>query len=159
MVYLGYVRVTCRLASLLAYGLSLIIVHHVQPIAAKAYDDLCSSQGVTFGEGHSVGYFGIAMLVFAVPIFFARSNALIVTNLIVALATILGAISLLQTAGNTPYECFTTMGLYEDRTSGLDGFDFWLVVAAFFSYVLLLIDLAIWSVKGLLAVRANSQSR
>jgi hypothetical protein len=89
MVYLGYFRIACRLASLLAYGLSLIIVQHVQPIAAKVYDDLCSSQGVTFGEGYSVRYLGITMVVFAVQIFFARSNALIVANLIVALTTIL----------------------------------------------------------------------
>jgi hypothetical protein len=94
-----------------------------------------------------------------VPIFLARSNALIVANLIVGLTTILGASALLHTAGNTPYECFTTMGMYEDNTSGLDGFEFWLVVAAFFSYVLLLIDLAIWSVKRLIAFRANTQPR
>jgi hypothetical protein len=50
-------------------------------------------------------------------------------------------------------------GCTKTERQGLDGFDFWLVVAAFFSYVLLLIDLAIWSVKGLLALRANSQSR
>ena len=100
MVYLGYLRITCRLASLLAYGLSFAVVHRVQPIAAKAYNDLCSIQGVTFGDGHSVGYLCITTLVFTLPIFLARSNALIGANLIVALATILGAISLLHTAGN-----------------------------------------------------------
>jgi hypothetical protein len=51
------------------------------------------------------------------------------------------------------------MGIYEDRTSGLDGFDVWLVAAAFFSYVLLLVDWAIWSVKRLIAFRANAQPR
>ena len=113
-------------------GFRSSFVHHVHPIAAKAYDDLCSSQGVTFGEGHSVRDLGITIVVFAVPIFLARSNALIVANLIVGLTTILGASALLHTAGNTPYECFTTMGMYEDNTSGLDGFEFWLVVAACF---------------------------
>jgi hypothetical protein len=151
----SYLRTMCRLASLLAYGLALLIVHHVHPIAAKAYDDLCSRQGITFGEGHSVRDLGITIIVFAVPLFLARSNALIVANLIVSVATILGASALLYSAGNTPYECFTTMGTYEDHTSGLEGFEFWLVVAAFFSYVLLLIDLAIWSVKRLAAFRAQ----
>jgi hypothetical protein len=155
----GYFRTMCRLVSLLAYGLSLFIFHHVHPIAAKAYNDLCSSQGVTFGEGYSVRGLGIAIIVFAVPLFLARSNALIAANLIVSLITILGAGTLLYSAGITPYECFTTMGIYEDRTSGLDGFEFWLLVAAFFSYVLLLIDLAIWGVKRLIAFRANTQPR
>jgi hypothetical protein len=48
------IRVICRLASLLLLGLSLLIVHHAQPIVAQAYNDLCSSQGMTFGEGLSV---------------------------------------------------------------------------------------------------------
>jgi hypothetical protein len=143
--------VMCRLASLVCYGLSLLIVHHVHPIAAKAYNDLCSSQGVTFGEGHSVIFLGITLIVFAIPLFLARSRALIVTNLVVGLITIFGAISLLHTAGNTPYECFTTMGTYEDHTSGLDGFEFWLCFTVLLSYVLLLVDLAIWGVRKLIA--------
>jgi hypothetical protein len=108
---------------------------------------------------HSVRDLGITIIVFAVPLFLARSNALIATNLIIGLTTISAASVLLYTAGNAPYECFTTMGTYEDHTSGLDGFELWLVAAAFFSYVLLVIDMAIWSVKRLIAFRANAQSR
>lgn len=156
---MGNFRTVCRLASLVAYGLSLLIFRHLHPIAAKAYADLCSSQGMTFGEGPSDQYLGITIIVFAVPLFLARSNALIATNLIIGLITILGAISVFSTAGNTPYECFTIMGIYEDRTSGLDGFDFWLVIAVFVSYVLLLVDLAVWIVKRLIAFRANTQPR
>jgi len=156
---IGYVRTVCRLASLVAYGLSLLILHHVHPIAAKAYDDLCSRQYMTFGEGHSVRDLCIAIVVLAVPVILARSNALIATNLILGLISIWAANSLFYTAGNTPYECLTTMGTYEDHTSGLDGFEFWLIAAAFFSYVLLVIDLAFWSAKLLLAFRANAQSR
>lgn len=141
----------CRLVSLVFYGLSLVLVHHVHPIAAKAYNDLCSTQGVTFGEGHSVIFFGITLVVLAIPLFLARSRALIVTNLVVSLITNLGAISLLDTAGITPYECFTTMGTYEDHTSGLDGFEFWLCFAALLTYLLLLTDLAIWGVRKLTA--------
>jgi hypothetical protein len=37
--------------------------------------------------------------------------------------------------------------------------DLWLVVEAFFFYVLLVIDLAIWSAKKLIPFRANAQSR
>jgi hypothetical protein len=155
----GYFRTMCRLASLVAYGLSLLILHHVHPIAAKAYDDLCSSQGMTFYEGYSVRDLGITIIVIAVPLFLARSKAVIATNLIIGLTVISAASTLLYAAGNTPYECFTTMGTYEDHTSGLDGFELWLVVAAFFSYVLLVIDLAIWSAKMLIAFTANAQSR
>lgn len=156
---MSYFRTVCRLVSLVAYGLSLLILRHVHPIAAKAYDDLCSSQGMTFGEGHSARDLGITIIVFAFPIFLARSNALIATNLIIGLITISAASALLYTAGSTPYECFTTMGTYEDNTSGLDGFEWWLAFAAFFSYVLLAMDTAIWSVKKLIAFRANAQSR
>jgi hypothetical protein len=63
-----YFRTVCRLASLVAYGLSLFILDHVHPIAAKAYDDLCSSQGTTFGAAHSVREFVIAAIIFAVPL-------------------------------------------------------------------------------------------
>jgi hypothetical protein len=154
-----YFRTVCRLASLVAYGLSLFILDHVHPIAAKAYDDLCSSQGTTFGAAHSVREFVIAAIIFAVPLFLARSNALIATNLIIGLVTISAASLLLHTARNTPYECFTTMGTYEDHTSGIDGFEFWLIVAAFSCYVLLVIDLAIWGVKRLITFRANALSR
>ena len=103
---------------------------------------------MTFGEPYSVSELGIAIVIFAVPLFLGHRDALIAANLIISLVTILGASSLLYTTGDTPYECFTSMGTYEDHTSGLDGFGFWLVIAAFFSYVFLLIDLAIWSVKS-----------
>jgi len=144
------------LGSLLAYGISLVIFHHVYPIAAKAYDDLCSNEGMTFGEPYSVSELGIAIVIFAVPLFLGHRDALIAANLIISLVTILGASSLLYTTGDTPYECFTSMGTYEDHTSGLDGFGFWLVIAAFFSYVFLLIDLAIWSVKRLVGFWTNA---
>jgi hypothetical protein len=140
---------TRRLASLLFYGLSLLIIHHAQPMAAKAYNDLCSSQGTTFGEGLSVNFLGVMLIIVALSLFLARSNALVLTNLIAGLITICGAGSLLSTASNTPYECFTQAGTYEDHTSGLDGFEMWLVFATLLSYVLLVVDLAIWSVRKL----------
>jgi hypothetical protein len=152
-------RMMCRLASLLCYGLSLFIVHQVHPIAAKAYNDLCSSQGVTFGEGRSVNFLGITLVVFAIPLFLARNHVLIITNLVIGLITILGAISLLYTAGDTPYECFTQAGTYEDHTSGLDGFELWFCFAALLSYVLLLVDLAIWCVRKLIASESISSER
>jgi hypothetical protein len=114
---------------------------------------------MTFYESYSVRYLGITIIVIAVPLFLARSKALIATNLIIGLTVTSAATALLYTAGNTPYECFTTMGTDEDHTSGLEGFEFWFVVATFFSYVLLMADLAIWSAKRLIAFRANAQSR
>jgi hypothetical protein len=144
---LSYFRPVFRLVSLQANGFALLIVYYVQPIAAKAYNDLCASQGVTFGDGRSVQSLCITMALVSVPIIVARSNILIVGNLAVSLITVLGAISLYKTAGNTPYECFTVGGIYEDRTSGLDGFDFWHLVVIFLSCFFLLIDLTIWSVS------------
>jgi len=77
----------------------------------------------------------IALIVFAVPLLLARSYALIFVNLTVASITVVAAGSLLVTAGDTPYECFTQAGTYEDHTSGLDGFELWLMFAAFLSCV------------------------
>jgi hypothetical protein len=120
-------------------------------MAAKAYNDLCSSQGTTFGEGLSVYFLGVTLIIIALPLFLARSNALVLANLIAGLITICSAGLLLGTAANTPYECFTQAGTYEDNTSGLAGFEMWLVFAALLSYVLLVVDLAIWSVRKLIA--------
>jgi hypothetical protein len=38
-------RAGSPIASGVAYGVSLLIAHHVQPIAAKTYNDLCAIQG------------------------------------------------------------------------------------------------------------------
>ena len=150
-----YFRPACRSTGLIACGLALLIMYQAYPIAAKAYDDLCSSQGATFGKGYSVRELGIAMLVFAVPLLLARSNILVAANAIIGLATIAVAGTLLITAGNTPYECFTQAGTYEDHTSGLQGLELWLIFVALLSYVLLAIDLAVWSVSRLMAFRAT----
>jgi hypothetical protein len=137
-----------RSASFVAYGLSLLVIHHAEPIAAKAYNDLCASQGRTFGEGASIETLGVILIVIALPLISARSNVLIAVNLALSLLTlILGAGGPLLTAGNTPYECFTQAGTYEDHTSGLDDFESWVLVVIFFSYLFLLVDLIIWAVK------------
>jgi hypothetical protein len=155
----NYLRSIGRLASVSAYGISFLIVHHVQPVAAKAYNDLCASQGMTFGEGESVGALIIFMILIAAPLVFTRSNGLIVVNFTIGLLTLLGAHGLLSTAGDTPYECFTQAGTYEDHTSGLEGFGFWILIAIFFSYVVLLIDLIVWAAKKGLTLRAARCSR
>jgi hypothetical protein len=139
-----YFRSVCRLVSLFANGVSLLIFHHLQPIAAKAYDDLCASQGVNFGGGESAEVLWITMGIVAVPILLARSNVLVVANLILSSISLFGSSGLFATAGNTPYECFTTGGTYEDHTSGLDGFAYWYAFVLVLSYLLLFIDLSIW---------------
>ncbi|NEU94749.1 hypothetical protein [Bradyrhizobium uaiense] len=144
-------KTSFRLAPLLFYGLSVFIVSYAYPIAAKAYNDLCSSQGMTFGEGWSVNFLCMALAIVTVPLFLARSNALILANLIIGLVTVCGAGSILHIAANTPYECFTQAGTYEDHTSGVDGFELWFGFAAAVSYVLLVVDLTIWSVRKLMA--------
>lgn len=154
-----YLRATCRFASLLAYAVSLLIFYYVQPIAAKAYIDLCATQGTTFGSGESVRTLSIAMVIVAVPLLFALSDTLLVINLIISLITALGAGGLLSTAANIPYACFTNAGTYEDHTSGLEGFGFWFAFVILFTYILLLIDLVIWAARKAAAFWATSQSR
>jgi hypothetical protein len=135
----------CRIGCVLAYVLSLGIVHHVQPIAAKAYNDLCSVRGITFPEGYSVLQLGLAATMLALPALLVRSRVAVALNLLLGLATLSVAMTLFATAGNTPYECFTANGWYEDRTSGLDDFELRLMVVALLSYVVLLFDLAIYT--------------
>jgi hypothetical protein len=147
-------------ASLLASGSALFIFYHVLPIAAKAYNARCLSQGVTWA---SMGYPDVSLehlacflAIAAVPILLARSSTLIVANLAMSLITALRAGALLSTAADTPFECFSHFGTYEDRTAGIGEFDFlgsFLLLAAF---ALLLIDLAVWAVRkaiGLWAAR------
>jgi hypothetical protein len=133
----------CRIACAVAYGLSLGIVHHVQPIAAHVYNDMCSSRGITFAQGYSVLQLGMAAIVLTLPALLARSRVAIAVNLLLGLVTLYVAMTLFATAGNTPYECFTANGWYEDRTSGLDDFEFRLIVVALLSYIVLLFDLSI----------------
>lgn len=156
---MGNLRMACRFASLLLYGLSLLVVHHAQPIAAKAYNDQCSSQGMTFGDGLPANFLGMTLVIVALPLLLARSNALVLINLILGLITIGGAGSLLGTAGNTPYECFTQAGTYEDHTSGLDGFSMWFGFAALLLYVLLVVDLTIWGFRKLIALKRTTSKR
>lgn len=84
------------------------------------------------------------MAIFAGPILLARSNQMIVVNLCLAFITVCGAATLLLSAADTPYQCFTSGGSYEDHTSGLEGFGLWFGVSVLLSYVFLLFDLAIW---------------
>src|ERR1700761_8260387 len=96
-----------RVASLFVFGISLLIFHHTWPIGARAYNDLCSSQGAAFGEEPSVKLLGAAFITVVVPTFLASSNAFVIANLVIGLITICFAVSLLHTTANTPYECFT----------------------------------------------------
>lgn len=148
-----------RFASLLFYSLSLLIFYCAQPIAAKAFNDLCSSQGITFHDSETTKVLIAAFVLVVPPIFLGRSSALVTTNLILGAITIFVAGSLLGTAANTPYECFTQAGTYEDHTSGLDGSEMWFTLAAALSYFLLTIDLAVWSVRKLANLRRSPANR
>ena len=131
-----------RLATLAAYGGSLIFLHYAELLAEKAYDDLCSREGITFHEPTSAMSLVLFMVVFSVPTLFC-SRALVVANLTASLITAAGAVLLLFTASNTPYECFTTSGTYEDHTSGLEEFTLWGVFVLLVSFALLFIDLSV----------------
>ena len=102
--------VKCRLATLAAYGVSLIFLHYAESLAEKVYDDLCSSEGITFAKPTSVLSLVVVLVVFSVPTLLARSRAVIVANLTTSLITAGGAVLLLFTASDTPYECFTMGG-------------------------------------------------
>lgn len=134
----------CRVTGVVAYAASLAVFHAVYPLAAKAYNDFCASQGTTFGDGDSVASLIVGLIVIAVPLLTARSSAVVAINLIVSLIMLLGANGLWFTAGNTPYECFTQAGTYEDHTSGLEGFGLAFSVVVVVSYILLLIDWTVW---------------
>jgi hypothetical protein len=112
-------------------------------LAEKAYDDLCSREGITFYEPTSAMSLVLFMIVFSAPTLLARSRALVVANLMASLITAAGAVLLLFTASNTPYECFTTSGTYEDHTSGLEEFTLWGVFVLLVSFALLFIDLSV----------------
>lgn len=144
-------KTSLRFAPLLFYSFSVLVIGYAHPVAAKAYNDLCSSQGMSFGEGLSAGFLCMALAIVALPPFLARSTALVVANFIIGLVTISGAGLVLHTAANIPYECFTQAGTYEDHTSGLDGFVLWFAFAAVVAYVLLVVDLTIWGVRKLMA--------
>lgn len=113
----------------------------------------------TFGDALPVREIEIFAIALAFLLLLARSNILVIVNLIVSLITLWGASTLLSTAGNTPYECFTSQGTYEDNTSGLYGFGFWLVAVIFLSYVVLVIDLLNWTIRKAVAFRAAGRSR
>jgi hypothetical protein len=150
-----FLRTACRLTGLLAYAGSLLIYRHAVPVAAKAYDDLCASQGATFYAGPSIGELGAAMTVVGLPLLLARGTPTIVANLIVGLGVLLETKDLLVTAGWTPYECFTQAGTYEDHTSGLDEFVLGLSLVVVLSYVMLAVDLAIWLARLVMRRRAE----
>jgi len=98
------------------------------------------------------------MIIIAVPIRLARSSVLIFINLCISLITLWAANGLRFTVGNRPYECFTSMGTYEDHTSGLEEFSLWLGAVCFFPYVFLLIDLAIWWIGKKVAEESQAAS-
>lgn len=152
-------KTTFRMASLVCYGGSLLIAHYVYPIAAKTFNDLCSNEGITFNDEPSISLFGLAFLALSAPLFLARSEILVVLNSIMSVVTILGAAALPYTVRHIPYECFTVMGIYEDNTSGLDGFAEWIFLVAFLSYVFLLADLVIWLAKKLIARKRLSSKQ
>ena len=152
----GHIRPISRTASLLAPALSLFIFWYVQPWAVKAYNDLCASQGMLYPGEWSAKYCAVLLAVIAVPVLAARSNLLVGINLMLSLAMALGAACLLTTAGNTPFECFSVAGHYNDRTSGLEDFDFWYFLLVPASYCLLLIDLIVWGARKMIARFARS---
>jgi hypothetical protein len=136
-----------RLTTLAAYGASLIFLHLAELFAEKVYDDLCSPEGITFGKPMPVMTLALVMVVFSIPPLLARSRAVIVASLTMSLITAGWAMLLLSTASDTPYECFTMGGTYEDHTSGLGGFELWAAFVLLLSFTLLFIDLSMWAVK------------
>jgi hypothetical protein len=62
----------------------------------------------------------------------------------------------LHTPMRVAFECFSVAGHYNDRTSGLEDFDFWYLLLIPLSYCLLLIDLIVWGVRKMTARFARS---
>jgi hypothetical protein len=139
--------VKLRLTTLAAYGGSLILLHDAELLAEKVYDGLCLREGIAFGKPMSAMSLVLVMVVLSVPTLLARSRALIIANLTASLITAGAAMLLLFTASNTPYECFTTAGTYEDHTSRLGEFALWGAFVWLLSFVLLVIDLSVWTLR------------
>lgn len=114
---------------------------------------------MTFEAGLSAGEIGLCAIAIAVLLLLSRSNILIIGNLIISLIMVWSASKLLSTAGNTPFECFTRHGPYEDRTSGLEEFWFWLIAAILLSYFALLIDLLFWIIMKAVAAWSSARAR
>jgi len=110
-------RIIFRLATLVAYSGSLILLHHAEFLAESVYDNLCSREGIAFDKPISATGLALVMVVLSIPTVLARSRALIAANLVASLFTVAGALLLLSTASDTPYECFTMGGTYEDHTA------------------------------------------
>jgi len=140
-------RIIFRLATLVAYSGSLILLHHAEFLAESVYDNLCSREGIAFDKPISATGLALVMVVLSIPTVLARSRALIAANLVASLFTVAGALLLLSTASDTPYECFTMGGTYEDHTSGLGEFALWGGFVMFASFALLFTDLSVWAVK------------
>lgn len=145
--------IRCRLATLTAYGGSLIIFHHAELLAGQVYDALCSREGIMFAKPTSATSLAWTMVLFSVPPLLARGRPLILFNLAAGLLTAAASGLLLSTASGTPYECFTMGGSYEDHTSGLDEFMLWGAFVLVSSFILLFIDLLIWAARKLAAAR------
>jgi hypothetical protein len=150
---------SCRFASLLAYAGALSIYHHAQPIAAKAYNDLCAGQGMVFGQPTPVSELCFVLLVAAVPMALIRGSVNVVLNLAIGLVALLAAVSLLATAGQPPYECFTQAGTYEDHVSGLGDFELASALLVLLSYLLLAVDLLTRMGRRLIACGAGTAAR
>lgn len=143
--------VELRLATLAAYGGSLILFHHAERLAETVYNNLCSREGITFAKPTSVTSLLLIMGVIAAPTLIARSRALVITNFAAALITVGAALILESTASDTPYECFTMGGNYEDHTSGILGFVLWGAFVLLVSLALLFVDLSVWAFKKVTA--------
>jgi hypothetical protein len=66
-----------------------------------------------------------------VPTLLARTSLLLIVNLATSIFTLLMAFLLVSTAGTVPYECFTQAGACEDNTSGLEGFELYVLLLWF----------------------------
>ena len=134
-----------RVLGAVAYGVALFIYYRAEPVAAAAYDKLCGAQGASYGDRESAGFLLITLLVLLFPLVAARSRIAVTACVALSLITLVGALGLLVTAGDTPYECFTQAGTYEDHTSGLEGFSWWVGGVVLLTWVAALVDLTIWS--------------
>ncbi|MGJ4998429.1 hypothetical protein ACQR0Z_28660 [Bradyrhizobium sp. HKCCYLS3077] len=151
-----WLRAFCRFASLLGYGGALAIYHHAQPMAAKAYNDLCAGQSMIFYGATPIIWLGVALLVAGVPAVLVRGAVSLVLNLVLGLVALRAGISLLGTAGQPPYECFTQAGTYEDNVSGLGDFELLSTLLVLLSYVLLVAELVIRMRRRFIARRISA---
>jgi hypothetical protein len=140
-------RLLYRAGSLIALGCIGPLWQHADVLALASYNERCEI-GNRFYTGTGTHNF-LSMLILFPPIILARSNRLIKALAILSVFMLLIAVRMVFTASTPPFECVSVDGHYNDRVSGLEDFDVYILLLVLASYLSLLVDWSIWGIRRL----------